>query len=70
VASVLDLDRFLLYQELGLNPPKDSDEERETNEKLMLILERSVEANLSYRQENAAPARSSFFTRLSRKPER
>lgn len=70
VASVLDLDRFLLYKELGLDPPKDSDEERETNAKLMLILERSVEANLSYRQENAAPGRSSFFTRLSRKPER
>jgi hypothetical protein len=54
VASVLDLDRFLLYKELGLNSPKDSDEERENNAKLMQILGRK-EVYLSYRQENVTP---------------
>jgi hypothetical protein len=54
VASVLDLDRFLLYRELGLNSPEDSNEERATNAKLMQILARK-EVNLSYRQENATP---------------
>lgn len=68
VASVIDLDRFLLYKELGLSSPKDSDEERETNAKLMQILGRE-EVNLSYRQENAKPGHSSFFARLRGKPE-
>jgi hypothetical protein len=68
VASVLDLDRFLLYKELGLEPPKDSVEERKNNAELMRILS-GEEANLSYRQENAAPEHSSFFARLRRKPE-
>jgi len=68
VASVLDLDRFLLYKELGLKSPKDSGEERETNAKLMQILGQR-EVNLSYRQEDATPERSSFLARLRRKPE-
>jgi hypothetical protein len=68
VASVLDLDRFLLYKELGLNSPKDTDEERESNAKLMQLLGRE-EASLSYRQENATSGHSSFFARLRRKPE-
>jgi hypothetical protein len=54
VASVLDLDRFLLYKELGLNSPKDSNEERTNNEKLMQILGHK-EVYLTYRQEDAAP---------------
>jgi hypothetical protein len=38
IASVIDLDRFLLYDRLGLNPPRDSAEERRTNAKLMRLL--------------------------------
>lgn len=68
VASVLDLDRFLLYKELGLDAPKDSGEERETNAKLMQLLDRK-KAILSYRQEKATPGHTSFFARLTRNPE-
>lgn len=38
VASVIDLDRFLLYDELGVPSPRDSDEERESNKLLMQML--------------------------------
>ena len=38
VASVIDLDRFLLYEQLGLKRPAGSGEERATNAKLMGLL--------------------------------
>ncbi len=38
VASVIDLDRFLLYKELGLFRPRSTDEERENNAALMEVL--------------------------------
>jgi len=68
VATVLDLDRFLLYSELGLNTPKDSAEEREANVKLMQLLGRQ-KVDLRYLQKDATLGHPSFFARLRRKSE-
>lgn len=55
VGSVIDLDRFLLYKELGLRAPRNSTEERQTNLKLMSVLQ-GKKGYLSYRPEEAKPA--------------
>jgi hypothetical protein len=49
VTTVIDLNRFRLYNELGLDLPRDSAEERENNEKLMLILSNSKNVDIRYR---------------------
>jgi hypothetical protein len=38
IASVIDLDRFLLYDELGVPLPRDNEEERKNNLELMQLL--------------------------------
>jgi hypothetical protein len=50
VASVIDLNRFLLYQELGLDRPRDNVAEKEHNDELMNLLD-GEEAMVRYRTE-------------------
>ncbi len=64
VSSVIDLDRFLLYKELGLNPPRDSEEERANNVQLMQILD-GKHAEVEYKRKNTAAEHSA---RRGRKP--
>ena len=52
VGSVIDLNRFLLYKELGVRAPRNIAEERQNNHKLMSILKGGKEY-LSYRPEQA-----------------
>jgi hypothetical protein len=40
IASIIDLDRFLLYDKLGMYPPQDTREERANNQVLMALLSR------------------------------
>lgn len=49
VATVLDLNRFRLYEELKVKHPGDTDEERQNNKKLMDLL-RGKPATLDYRE--------------------
>ena len=56
VAGVIDLDRFLLYDQLGLYQPRDNTEERKNNEVLMHMLA-GEDVNVRYRQINATPER-------------
>lgn len=49
VGAVIDLDRFLLYDELGVSPPRDSAEERESNRLLMRMLG-GDQVTVSYRR--------------------
>jgi hypothetical protein len=49
IGSVIDLDRFLLYDELGLYPPRDTTEERKNNAKLMRLLT-GGDATVHYRR--------------------
>lgn len=67
IASVIDLDRFLLYDQLGLYPPRDSAEEKENNAKLMQVLA-GKHASLLYRQKNAVSERSARSVWRRRKP--
>lgn len=62
VASAIDLDRFLLYQELGLDRPRDNTEEKENNKELMQMLA-GEKATVRYRRESAAAERSVQFIR-------
>jgi hypothetical protein len=63
VTSVIDLDRFLLYQELGLDRPRDNKEEKDSNKELMQMLS-GEEATVRYRRESAATSeRSAQFIR-------
>jgi hypothetical protein len=50
VGSVIDLNRFLLYEELGIRAPRNTTEERQNNRKLMKVL-KGGEEYLSYRPE-------------------
>jgi hypothetical protein len=54
VSSVIDLDRFLLYEGLGLARPRDSEEEQQANANLMRILS-GERVNMAYRLETSAP---------------
>jgi hypothetical protein len=56
VTSVIDIDRFLLYQEFGLDRPRDSAEERENNAALMKLLDGGTPA-VRYRREASASER-------------
>lgn len=64
IASVIDLDRFLLYSELGLYSPRDSAEERQNNRELMRILAGEY-ALVRYRLESAV---STSLAQRRRKP--
>jgi hypothetical protein len=68
VASVIDLDRFLLYDELGVSSPRDTDEERESNRLLMQMLG-GDQVTVRYRRRGAAqdvPAPPSWRKRRPR----
>lgn len=64
ISSVIDLDRFLLYKELGLYSPRDSEEERTNNVQLMQVLD-GKRVKVEYKRKNAA---SEHSTRRGRKP--
>lgn len=66
-ASVIDLDRFLLYKELGLYAPRDTDEERANNAALMELLA-GGSSTISYRRENAGTEPGAPFPRPRRNP--
>jgi hypothetical protein len=66
-ASVIDLDRFLLYKELGLSTPRDTDEERTNNAALMELMA-GGSGTISYRRENVGPEVTTPFPRRQRKP--
>jgi hypothetical protein len=53
VGAVIDLDRFLLYDELGVRQPRDSEEERESNRLLMRLLG-GDQATVAYRRRVSA----------------
>jgi hypothetical protein len=56
VSTVIDLDRFALYESLRIDIPKDSQEERAVNAELMELLGGNEDANVQYTQP-PAPAR-------------
>jgi hypothetical protein len=62
VAAVIDLDRFLLYDQLGLYQPRDNTEEKKNNEELMHFLA-GREANVRYRTMSATTERPPRYTR-------
>ena len=47
IASVIDLDRFLLYEKLGIYLPRDSREEFVNNQALMALLSRDPDTKRS-----------------------
>ncbi|RSM47624.1 hypothetical protein DMA12_08245 [Amycolatopsis balhimycina DSM 5908] len=49
IQTLLDLNRFRLYENLHLKLPRDTDEERKNNVKLMSLLSGNDEVNLRYR---------------------
>lgn len=49
VTTVVDLDRFALYDHLQLDPPKDTKDERAMNASLMALLEGDPSVNIKYR---------------------
>jgi len=51
VTTVVDLDRFLLYQELHVNVPRDTAEERKSNAGLVRLLGGDYGANVRYRRD-------------------
>lgn len=55
IASVIDLDRFHLYRELGMYLPRDNAEERQNNGELMRILAGNS-ASVRYRREDVVSA--------------
>ena len=67
VASVIDLDRFLLYDELGVSRPRDSDEEREGNKLLMRMLG-GKQVTVRYRRSETAPYVQTSSTWRRRQP--
>jgi hypothetical protein len=56
VSTVIDLNRFALYERLGLPRPRDTTEERETNQALMALLEYDEEAVLTYARDSTTPS--------------
>jgi len=58
VATIIDLDRFALYDHLGLPRPRDTEEERRSNAQLMSLLRWETTETLQYAQRpdrNARP---------------
>jgi hypothetical protein len=51
ISSVIDLDRFILYKELGLPYPQNSEEEKRNNIQFMQFLARRL-VTVEYRKEN------------------
>lgn len=58
MSTVIDLNRFALYQQLGLPRPRDTAEERETNEELVALLDQNADAELTYTRDTSAPPTS------------
>ena len=54
VSTIIDLDRFALYQHLGIRRPRNSTEERTTNAKLVRLLRRDPNVRLGYVRETQA----------------
>jgi hypothetical protein len=66
IKSVIDLDRFILYKELGLYAPRDNAEERETNAALTALLT-GKSAPVTYRRDNAVSGPSVHVARPGRR---
>ncbi len=66
VATVIDLDRFTLYTQLGLTKPRDTEEERTVNAELMGLLRGDPTAELTY-DRTAQPPRPLGLYRPSRR---
>lgn len=56
LSTIIDLDRFALYTQLGLEKPRDTAEERAVNEQLMALLG-GEKAELSYARAPGTPPR-------------
>lgn len=56
VRTVIDLDRFALYESLRITQPRSSAEERTTNTELMRLLNGELDANLRYRRDTSQQA--------------
>ncbi len=67
IATIIDLDRFLLYDSLGLYQPRDTDEERRNNAKLMQVLAGNP-ATLRYRRSGGETQRPAHLTRRRSRP--
>jgi hypothetical protein len=48
VSTVIDLDRFALYESLRIDIPRDTNEERAVNQELMALLGGDKSANVRY----------------------
>lgn len=57
VATIVDLDRFLLYDKLRLDPPRDTTEERATNASLLRLLGGDATEALRYHREPSTQGR-------------
>jgi hypothetical protein len=53
VSTVMDLNRFALYKQLGLPQPRDTAEERDTNKRLMALLEYDGDVDVTYARDAA-----------------
>jgi hypothetical protein len=54
VTTVIDLDRFLLYEKLQVEIPKDTNDERTVNASLILLLSGDEQVNVRYRHDRGA----------------
>lgn len=55
MSTVIDLNRFALYERLGLPRPRDTAEEREVNAALMALLGYDEDAEVTYARDATAP---------------
>ncbi|MFC0112283.1 hypothetical protein [Kibdelosporangium aridum] len=58
VSTIIDLDRFVLYERLGLPRPRDTDEERRYNAQLMSLLRWETTATTRYASLSNEPSSS------------
>jgi hypothetical protein len=58
VATIIDLDRFVLYEHLGVPRPRDTMEERRSNAQLMSLLQLERDTVIRYALHSDAPTKS------------
>jgi hypothetical protein len=66
VSTVIDLDRFALYESLRIDIPRDTNDERAVNQELMALLGGDKSANVRYTRPADPPTQT---TPLPRNPE-
>lgn len=67
VATIIDLDRFLLYDALGVARPADTAEERTTNRDLMALVQGNEKATVTYVHGEPQQSGTGVLTRLVRR---